>query len=65
MNLKDLTKEEAIREIRKYIEYQIDLIERKELSSEAFAKAAWPYYQACNLGQKKSLNKLLKALPDD
>lgn len=65
MDLKDKTKEEAIREIRKYLEEQIQLVEREELRSEAFSKAAWPYYQANNLGKKKAFTKLLEALPND
>lgn len=65
MNFKGLTKEETIREIKKYIHEQMELVERQELSSEAFSKASWPYYQASNLGQKKAYTKLLKALPND
>ena len=65
MDFKGLTKEETIREIIKFLEEQEELIERQELSSEAFSKNAWPYYQAFNLGQKKQIRKLIKALPND
>lgn len=65
MDFKGKTKEEAVREIREFIQKEIDLIEREELSSEAFSKAAWPYYQASNLGGKKRLRKLLKVIPNE
>jgi hypothetical protein len=64
MDFKDLTKEETIREIRKYLQQQIDLVERQELDSEAFSKPSWPYYQANNLGKKKAFRKILEALPN-
>lgn len=65
MDFKGLTKEETVREIRKYLQQQIELVERQELDSEAFSKAAWPYYQASNLGRKKAYRKILEALPND
>lgn len=60
MDIKKLTKEELLQDIKEYLEKEIDLIERKELSSEAFSRNAWPYYQASGLGQKKALKKLYK-----
>jgi len=50
LDFKGKTKEEAVREIREFIQKEIDLIEREELSSEAFSKAAWPYYSQKLLG---------------
>lgn len=61
-NFDKLSKEEVIDELKKYIEAQMALIDRKELSSEAFTSCAWPFKQANFLGQKKVYNKLLKLL---
>lgn len=61
---KKLTKRGVIDEIKKYIEEQIELSRRNTLSDEAYSKAAWPYYQAANLGQQKALLKILNYLPD-
>lgn len=61
---KDLSKKEIIDEIKKYLNEQIELISREMQDSEAFSKAAWPYYQAKALGQQKAYIKLLSYLPE-
>lgn len=61
-NFDKLSKEEVIDELKNYIEAQMALIDRKELSSEAFTSSAWPFKQANFLGQKKVYSKLLKLL---
>lgn len=55
---------ELISFLRETINKELALIERQQLSSEAFSKAAWPYYQANALGQKKALLKLLDKIPE-
>lgn len=61
---KDMSKSEVMQEIRTYLQEQIDLLGREMQDSEAFSKAAWPYYQAKALGQQKAYIKLLKYLPE-
>lgn len=59
-----LTKRGLIDEIKKYINDQLELSRRNCLNDEAYSKAAWPYYQAKELGQQRALTKLLDYLPD-
>lgn len=60
----DLSKREMINEIKKYLNEQIELLTREMQESEAFSRAAWPYYQAKMLGQQKAYIKLLSYLPE-
>lgn len=58
-----LTKRGMIDEIRRYIEDQIALSNRKCINDEAFT-LDWPYHQAKEMGLQKAYVKLLEFLPE-
>lgn len=63
-DISGFSKQELLDDLEKYLKEQIALVERQELSSEAFSKAAWPFYQANNLGKKKAFLKILEQYYD-
>ena len=61
---KALTKIEAFREIRAYLEDQFDLSQRKCMDEENFKKPCWSEFQAYQIGIQKAYTKLLNVKPD-
>jgi|SaaInl3SG_22_DNA_1037383.scaffolds.fasta_scaffold16705_2 hypothetical protein len=61
---KSLSKAEAFKEIRTYLEEQISLSQRKVLDESTFDKPAWSEYQAYQLGFQKAFSKLYNLIPD-
>ena len=61
---KALTKIEAFREIRAYLEDQIGLSNRKCMDEENFNKPSWSEFQAYQIGIQKAYTKLLNVIPD-
>jgi hypothetical protein len=61
---KALTKIEAFREIRAYLEDQFDLAQRKCMDEENFSKPCWSEFQAYQRGIQKGYTKLLNVIPD-
>jgi len=69
MNLKDkegkaLSKAEAFRVIRTYLQEQISLSQRKAIDESTFDKPAWSEHQAYLLGMQKAFSKLYNLIPD-
>jgi hypothetical protein len=61
---KSLSKAEAFKEIRTYLEEQISLSQRKVIDETTFDKPAWSEYQAYQLGFQKAFLKLYNLIPD-
>ena len=61
---KELSKSEALREIRKYIRQQINLSTRKCYKEDNFTLPSWSEFQAYQLGIQKAYTKLLNLIPD-
>lgn len=61
---RELSKREVFLELRKYIQEQIDLSNRKMLEEENFSLPSWSEYQAYQLGFQKAFLKLYNLLPD-
>lgn len=61
---RELSKREVFLELRKYIQEQIDLSNRKMLEEENFSLPSWSEYQAYQLGFQKAFLKLYNQLPD-
>jgi len=61
---KSLSKAEAFKEIRTYLEEQISLSQRKVIDETTFDKPAWSEYQAYQLGFQKAFAKLYNLIPD-
>jgi len=61
---KALTKIEAFREIRAYLEDQFDLAQRKCMDEENFSKPCWSEFQAYQRGLQRAYTKLLNVIPD-
>lgn len=59
-----LTKVGVIKEIREYLNSQLDLVRRTSISEDSYDKAAWPYLQAHSNGVQKTLIKILNYLPE-
>ena len=69
MNLRDkegkaLSKAEAFKMIRTYLEEQISLSQRKAIDETTFDKPSWSEYQAYQLGFQKAFSKLYNLIPD-
>lgn len=69
MNLRDkegkaLSKAEAFKLIRTYLEEQISLSQRKAIDESTFDKPSWSEYQAYQLGFQKAFSKLYNLIPD-
>lgn len=62
-NKTHLTKQEVYDIMRSYIEDQIDMARRKQISEESFEKPNWSEYQAYQCGVLKSLEKMLEFIP--
>ena len=58
------SKAEAYKILHEYIQDQLDLLERKELSEDSFSIPNWPNLQAYLCGFKKALKKVKEFLPD-
>jgi len=61
---KRISKAEAFKEIRTYLEEQISLSQRKVIDETTFDKPAWSEYQAYQLGIQKAFSKLYNLIPD-
>ena len=61
---KALTKIEVFKEIKAYLEDQVDLSQRKCMDEENFSKPSWSEFQAYQRGIQKAYTKLLNAIPD-
>ena len=61
---RSLSKAEAFKEIRTYLEEQIGLSQRKCIDDDNFDKPAWSSYQAYQLGIQKAFSKLYNLIPD-
>ena len=61
---KALTKIEALKEIRVFLEDQIGLSNRKCMDEENFNKPSWSEFQAYQIGIQKGYTKLLNVIPD-
>ena len=61
---KSLSKAEAFKELRTYLEEQISLSQRKVIDETTFDKPAWSEYQAYQLGFQKAFSKLYNLIPD-
>ena len=61
---KSLTKKQVFIELRKYIQEQIDLSNRKTLDEDNFSLPAWSEHQAYQLGFQKAFLKLYNLIPD-
>jgi hypothetical protein len=61
---RELSKREVFLELRKYIQEQIDLSNRKMMEEENFSLPSWSEYQAYQLGFQKAFLKLYNQLPD-
>ena len=61
---KSLSKAEAFKEIRTYLEEQVSLSQRKAIDEDTFSKPAWSEYQAYQLGIQKAFLKLYNLIPD-
>ena len=59
-----LTKSQVFSEIKKYLEEQIELSQRKCLDEDTFEKPSWSEYQAYQLGFQKAFIKLNSLIPD-
>lgn len=61
---KALSKSEVLKEIREYLQEQIDLSRRKCVDEENFTLPSWSEFQAFQLGIQKALSKLQTLIPD-
>lgn len=61
---KSLTKKQVFLELKKYIQEQIDLSNRKMLDEDNFSLSAWSEHQAFQLGFQKAFLKLYNLIPD-
>lgn len=60
---KVLTKQEVYDIMRTYIQDQIEMARRKQISEESFEKPNWSEYQAYQCGMIKALEKVLETIP--
>lgn len=60
----ELSKEGALNAIKDFLLEQMALSIRESRKKEAFGKAAWPYYQAMEIGQQRAIQKILNYLPE-
>jgi hypothetical protein len=58
----ELSKEETLQEIIKYLYNQLALAERQSEDNENYTLPAWELHQADIIGRKKSLRKILEYL---
>ena len=61
---KELSKSEALQEIRTYLKQQISLSTRKCYDEDNFTLPSWSEFQAYQLGIQKAYTKLLNLIPD-
>ena len=61
---KSLSKAEAFKELKTYLEEQISLSQRKAIDETTFDKPAWSEHQAYLLGMQKAFSKLYNLIPD-
>lgn len=61
---KNLTKSQALTEIKLYLEEQIELSRRKMLDEDNFTLPSWSEHQAFQLGFQKAFQKLNNLIPD-
>ena len=61
---RELSKREVFLELRKYIQEQLDLSNRKSLDEDNFSLPAWSEHQAYQLGFQKAFLKLYNLIPD-
>lgn len=58
------TKEEVYDFLVKYLNNELELLQRESESEKSFDKAAWSEYHAHLLGQRKAHRKILNLFPD-
>ena len=61
---KSLSKNQVFLELRKYIQEQLDLSNRKSLDEDNFSLPAWSEHQAYQLGFQKAFLKIYNLIPD-
>lgn len=49
--------------VRAYAESEIEEIEKSEGSSDDFNDSSWSHKQACRIGEKNGIRKIIKFLP--
>jgi hypothetical protein len=61
---KALSKQEALNEIKMFLQEQIELAHRKAMVEENFSNGSWAFHQAYLLGMQKAFTKLYNLIPD-
>jgi len=58
------SKEEAYLILKEFIDAQVALCNRNEISESSFDNPNWAFYQAYQSGMKKAFSKIIEFLPN-